>query len=153
MATPIVTTVLLIRHAEKVTSVPTDPNPHLSTAGKARAKTLIHVVGKSGTKAIYVSDAIRAKETAQPLAAHLGITPIEMVDALSIKNHILANHAGKTVLMIGHSNTVPDLINRLGAGALPIIGESEFDNLFVVKVLGSGTASVTQLKYGKPSQA
>ena len=71
--------------------------------------------------------------------------------AASIKADILAHHAGHTVLMIGHSNTVPELIQQLGAGTLPVIDESVFDNLFVVKLLGSGTASLTHLKYGKPS--
>ena len=74
-----------------------------------------------------------------------------MDEALQVKNDILSNHAGQTVLVIGHSDTVPDLINQLGAGSVPVINDSEFDNLFVVKVFSQGRASVTRLKYGNPS--
>jgi len=145
-----VTTVILIRHGERNAPTPTNPDPHLNAAGKARAKKLIHVVGQSGIKAIYRSHFVRAKETAQPLAIHLGLSAIEMDEALQV-NDILSNHAGQAVLVIGHSDTVPDIINRLGAGSLPVIDDGEFDNLFVVKVLSQGHASVTRLKYGNQS--
>jgi broad specificity phosphatase PhoE len=148
---PLVTTVILIRHGERNAPTPTHPDPHLNAAGKARAKSLIHVFGQSGIKAIYRSHFARAKETAQPLATHLGLSAIEMDEALQIKNDILSNHTGQTVLVIGHSDTVPDIINRFGAGNLPIINDSEFDNLFVVKVFGPGRASMTRLKYGNQS--
>ena len=145
-----VTTVILIRHGERNAPTPTNPDPHLNAAGKARAKKLIHVVGQSGIKAIYRSHFVRAKETAQPLAIHLGLSAIEMDEALQV-NDILSNHAGQAVLVIGHSDTVPDIISRLGAGSLPVIDDGEFDNLFVVKVLSQGHASVTRLKYGNQS--
>ena len=74
-----------------------------------------------------------------------------MDEGLQVKNDILSNHAGQTVLVIGHSDTVPDIINRLGAGSPPVIDDSEFDNLFVVKVFSQVGASVTRLKYGNPS--
>jgi 2,3-bisphosphoglycerate-dependent phosphoglycerate mutase len=118
----------------------------------ARAQTLIRVLGKSDIEAIYHSDTKRSKETAAPLATHLpNITKKQINDAPAMKNDILANHAGKTVLVIGHSNTVPELINRLSGRHMPDINDSEFDNLFIVTVLGTGKASVTSLKYGEPT--
>ena len=147
----LVTTVILIRHGERNAPTPTNPDPHLNAAGKARAKSLIHVFGQAGIKAIYRSYFARSKETAQPLANHLGLSAIEMDEALQIKNDILANHTGQTVLVIGHSDTVPDIINRLGGANLPIINDREFDNLFVVKVFGPSRASMTRLKYGNQS--
>ena len=146
----LVTTVILIRHGERNAPSPTNPDPHLNPAGKARAKSLIHVFGQSGIKAIYRSHFARAKETAQPLATHLGLSAIEMDEALQIKNDILSNHKGQTVLVIGHSDTCPDIINRFGAANLPLIDDSEFDNLFVVKIF-EGRASMTRLKYGNQS--
>jgi broad specificity phosphatase PhoE len=143
-----VTTVILIRHGERKVPTPANPDPHLNTAGKARAKTLIHVVGQSGIKAVFRSHFVRAKETAQPLATHLGLSPIEMDEALPIKNVILSNYASQTVLVIGHGDTVPDLIKRLGAGSVPVIDDGEFDNLFVVKVFSPNRATLTRLKYG-----
>jgi broad specificity phosphatase PhoE len=64
----LVTTILLIRHGERNALAPANPDPHLSTVGKARAKQLIHVVGESGITAIYRSHFVRAKETAQPVS-------------------------------------------------------------------------------------
>jgi 2,3-bisphosphoglycerate-dependent phosphoglycerate mutase len=144
----LVTTIILIRHGERNAPTPANPDPHLNAAGKARAKKLIHVVGQSGIKAIYRSHFVRAKETAQPLAAHLGLSAIEIDEALPIKNDILSNRAGQTVLVIGHSDTVPDLIKRLGAGNIPIIDDAEFDNLFVVNVFSPNRAALNRLKYG-----
>src|SRR4030095_2083154 len=147
----LVTTVILIRHGERNGPTPANPDPHLKAAGKTRAKRLIHIVGQSGIKAIYRSHFARAKETAQPLATHLGLSVIEIDEALQTKNDILSNHAGQTVLVVGHSDTVPDIINRLGAGSLSLIDDSVFDNLFVIKVFGPGRASMTRLKYGNQS--
>jgi broad specificity phosphatase PhoE len=147
---PLGTTVILIRHADRTSSTTSDPP--LNTKGKARAQELIHVLGQSGIEAIYHSHFTRAKQTAQPLAAHLpGIATKQIDEALEIKNDILANHVGKAVLVIGHSDTVPDLINQLSEGHMPVIHDSEFDNLFIVTVLGTGKASVTSLKYGEPT--
>jgi broad specificity phosphatase PhoE len=144
------TTVILIRHADRTTS--TNTNPPLNTKGKKRAQKLIHVLGKSGIEALYHSHAIRSAQTAQPLAAHLPGVAIKQIDEASeIKNDILANHAGKVVLVIGHSNTVPDLINQLSGGHLPVINDHEFDNLFIVTILSTGKSSVTSLKYGEPT--
>jgi broad specificity phosphatase PhoE len=149
--TSLVTTVILIRHAERNNPTAANPDPRLNTAGKARAKKLIHVIGQSGIKAIYNSHFVRSRETARPLAAHLGLSPIVMDEPPQIKSDILSNHTGQTVLVIGHSDTIPDLIKRLGAGSIPAIDDSEFDNLFIVKVFGQERASVTRLKYGNPS--
>src|SRR5215510_12773263 len=147
------TTVILIRHADRTSSATDqDPGPPLNTKGKARAQKLIHVLGTSGIEAIYHSHFTRSKQTAQPLAAHLpGIATKQIDTALEIKNNILANHAGKAVLVIGHSDTVPELINQLSGGHMPVINDSEFDNLFIVTVLGTGKTRITSLKYGEPT--
>jgi broad specificity phosphatase PhoE len=145
------TTVILIRHADRTSSATDqDPGPPLNTKGKARAQELIHVLGTSGIEAIYHSHFTRAKQTAAPLAVHLsGITKKQLDDAPAIQNDILANHAGKAVLVIGHSDTVPALITLLAGGEMSAINDDEFDNLFIVTVLGPGKASVTHLKYGE----
>ena len=145
------TTIILIRHGERDEPNPADPDPHLNELGRARAQTLIHVVGKSGIKAIYTSHFLRTKETAQPLAERLSLLGIQ-IDAVSdIRNDILSKHTGKTVLVIGHTDSVPQLINQLGAGRGVNIQNGEFDRLFVVTVFSSGRASLTELKYGNQS--
>jgi broad specificity phosphatase PhoE len=151
MPNGLATTVILIRHGERDELNPTSQDPHLNEVGKARAQTLIHVVGTSGIKAIYTSHFIRTKETAQPLAIHLSLSPIQMDEASNIRNDTLSKHAGETVLVIGHTDTVPYLIKRFGGGSNFNIEDKEFDKLFVVYVFSSGGAHVTELKYGNPS--
>jgi broad specificity phosphatase PhoE len=142
------TIIILARHAERSDQGGSDP--HLTAAGRTRAQKLIHVLGTAEIKAIYTSQFIRTKETAQPLADHLGLSSVVINDASEIKNDILANHSGKTVLVIGHSDTVPKLINLLCGTSLPLIKDAEFDNLFVVTVFSDGAAGVVRLKYGEP---
>lgn len=141
------TTVILIRHAERL-ATPGNNDPHLSTAGKSRAKLLLHVLGQAKVSAIYTSEFIRTKETAQPLAAALGLSPIEARKAEDIKTDILLNHAGKTVLVVGHTNTVPEVIQLFGDNSGHEIDDSEFDNMFVATVLGEDRVRVIRLKYG-----
>lgn len=158
-----VTTVLLIRHAEKETSSSSD-DPPLSEAGKARAQSLIHVAGKSGIKAIYTTKYLRTRQTAEPLAKHLGLTSIAMpikmdgsnppkISQQSLKEITgkILEHSGQTVLIVGHSNTVPDIIKALGVDGPPSIDEKEFDDLFIVTIYSKGSARVTHLKYGSAS--
>ena len=142
------TTILLVRHAEK-SAVPPD-NPGLTDAGKARAQILVHMLGPSGFKAIYSSQYARTRETAEPLANHLGLS-VKQVDANQtpkLVNELLSQHAGRKVLVVGHSNTLPEIIEALGGGNVPEIEDHEYDNLFVVTVYQPGKAKVLRLKFG-----
>ncbi len=152
MAPTTATTLILIRHGERNNPTIADPpgGPRLNAAGKKRAQTLVHVLGKTGIKVIYTSTYTRTQETAQPLAAILAaVTSVQLTDAAQIKNHILLNHSGKTILVVGHSDSVPALINLFTGGHLPNINDAEFDNMFVLTALNTGQAFVTRLKYGK----
>ena len=144
-----VTTVILIRHAERSSQAGSDPP--LNAAGRARAETLTHVLGQAGVRAIYTSQAVRTRETAQPLEARLGLASTAIDEAAGLRDDILTNHVGQTVLVVGHTDTVPALINLLAGTSLPDIDDREFDNLFLVTVFAPGRASVTHLKYGARS--
>ena len=141
------TTVILIRHAER-TAQPGNNDPHLNAAGKSRAKLLLHVLSQANVSAIYTSEFIRTKETAQPLAEALGLSPITASDPEDIKEDIVLNHSGKTVLVVGHSDTVPEVIQLLGDTSGHVIGDDEFDNMFIATVLSESSVRVTRLKYG-----
>ena len=157
MATNTVTTVILIRHADRdvpPVGTPDDPGPSLSDKGIARSKTLVHVLSTAGIQAVYTSHFTRAKMTAKPfLVAHSDLPTVRLDAATELKDHILTHHAGQTVLVVGHSNTVPELIKLLGGPSLPIIDDCEFDNLFVLVKHGATKASVSKLKYGEPTSA
>lgn len=157
-----VTTVFLVRHAEKA-DAPRD-NPSLNEMGKLRSQALARLLGQSGVKAIYTSQFQRTIETAEPLAKRLGITatpltikssqtnPREVSDQ-SIKEITdkIYERAGDGVLIVGHSNSVPAVIKMLGGDVVPTIDEQKFDDLFIVTVYGKGKAKVVHLKYDASS--
>jgi phosphohistidine phosphatase SixA len=96
-------------------------------------------------KSIFTSEFLRTKQTAAPIAQALGIVPIEIsTDLDTAKGQLLG--AASPVLVIGHSNTVPDLIAALGGPADIQIEEHEFDRMFAVTVAG-GVASVMDFRY------
>lgn len=147
---PETTTVLLVRHAEKGSFPPSDPE--LTTAGEARAADLAHVARDAGVTAIFVTNTNRTQRTAQDLASLLGLTPEIPAGSLEdLAALILSDHRGETVLVVGHSNTVPGIIEALGGEAVPEITEDEFDRFFVVTIPCCGRRATVKLQYGEPS--
>ena len=149
-----VTTIVLVRHAEKVID-PNNNDPDLSPAGQARAQELVRVLGDSGVNAIYATQYKRTQQTAKPLADKLGL-PVMQINSKSTADlitQIRTQHRGQTVFVVGHNNTVPEIIAALGGPQYPTIPETEFDNLYIVTVYRTGKAKVVKLKYGAGSQA
>jgi len=152
-------TVFLIRHAEKEAEPKQDPP--LKKEGVARSQELARVLAGAGIKAIYTSQFIRTKQTAEPLATKLGLTAIVIKlkpnpsdlrliaeeSTTEVVNKIL-ERPGENVFLVGHSNSIPDVIKMLGGDVVPTIDERKFDDLFVVTVYAKGKAKVTQIKYG-----
>jgi len=157
MATNTVTIVILIRHADRdvpPAGAPDDPGPSLNDKGIARSRKLVHVLSTADIQAVYTSHFTRAKMTVKTfLVAHSNLPTVRLDAATELKDHILTHHAGQTVLVVGHSNTVPELIKLLGGPSLPIIDDCEFDNLFVLVKHSTTKASVSKLKYGEPTSA
>ena len=146
-----VTTVILTRHAEKVISQQDDPP--LSAIGKERADLLVKMLEKSNVSAIYSSQYTRNRLTAEPISRKLGI-PVETVDAESTNKlvaSILSKHAGGTVLVVCHSNTLPEIVQALGGGTVPEIDDLDYNNLYIVNVYGKNRASVLRLQYFNPA--
>ena len=148
-------TVLLVRHAD-IDLPPGSTDPPLNSDGQTRARALAHVAGSAEVSAIFTSTFTRTKQTAKPLADRLGLQPQEVPqpehpDVLA--QQILSGQFGAVVLIAGHSDTVPKMINALGTAAEPAISEREFDNLFVVTVLRRGEAALVRLRYGANSDS
>ena len=145
------TTIFLVRHAEKA-GEPTDRDPELSEAGRERAAALARLLGDANISAIYSTPYIRTEKTAAPLAEKLGldvtITPITRTFVQDLAATLRREHAGETVLVVGHSNTVPQTITALG---VPIedLEDHEYDWLFVVTLMGDESASLTKLRFGQ----
>jgi broad specificity phosphatase PhoE len=144
------TTLLIVRHADRLGT-----EDALTPAGVARAQELAHVAEQAGVAAIYSSDTNRTRATAAPLGSALHLTPILYAanDAAALVRAILTDHRGKTVLVVGHSNTVPRIIAEAGGPALPDLPDDEYDGLFVLTVPGCQgvAATLVHLQYGAVS--
>lgn len=137
--------VVLVRHAEPAATG--GENPGLSAAGRRRAVTLAKMLAGAGITAIFTSELRRTKETARPVAALLSIAPVEIAGtSTAAANQIKA--AGKRVLVVGHTNTVPPIIKALGGPATVVIAPDEFDRMFVLEVPAHGAESLLTLHYG-----
>lgn len=125
-----VTTVILVRHAERLNDTDTTS---ISEAGMLRAKELAHILSSSGLARIFVSEKVRTTQTATPTAAEFGITPIEIAgnDIARYVDSVKA-HRGDVIMIVGHSDNVPKIIGKLGISPPPTIDRSEFEHLFVV---------------------
>jgi 2,3-bisphosphoglycerate-dependent phosphoglycerate mutase len=147
-----VTTVILVRHAEKNIQ-PDNPDPDLSPAGQIRAQEIARMFGDSGVQAVYATQYKRTQQTVAPLANRLSmpITSIDAKQSTEVAKRISTNHRGQTIFVAGHNNTVPELVNMLSGENIPLIPESEFDNMFIVTIYRFGKAKVVKMKYGEVS--
>lgn len=144
------TTVYLVRHAEKQKG----EDPSLTNAGHLRADALASELSGAGLDYIHSSYYARTRETAAPIAALTGL-PIALYDAgnlEAIAAEILLTQG--THLVVGHSNTTPQLVEILGGnGSIPINEEAEYDRLYIVTVDNKGHASSTLRRYGAAYKA
>ncbi|OEK04638.1 phosphoglycerate mutase family protein [Roseivirga misakiensis] len=139
-----VTTFILIRHAEKSNDDPRDPN--LSEEGVKRAQALKEMLREADIAALYSSPYKRTKSTVQPIAEAKGLT-INTYDPRSAAflEDIMKEHRGKTIVISGHSNTTPNVVNALiGKDQFKQLSESDYSKIFIVSVteIGKGTATV-----------
>src|SRR4051794_32025432 len=119
------TTIVLVRHAEKVMG--TIEDPPLAADGVRRAERLAQMFGEvkagNGLDALYVSDTKRAQQTAAPLASRLGMKPVAYPtsDVDGTVRKLLREHRGGRALIVGHSNTVPAMVQKLSGQSVPAI--------------------------------
>ena len=132
------TTYYVVRHAEKETTNTMTNDVPLSAEGKQRAEALKDLLQSKNIEAIYATNYIRTKSTAQPLAQEKNIT-IQVYDPRDTGFvSRIRNISSGNVLIVGHSNTVDDIVNQLeGKTVIPgDLPESEYGDLFVVKRKG-----------------
>lgn len=143
-----VTTVYVVRHAEKSKDDPRDPS--LSERGRHRAMALALLLSKAGIDAVYSTEYKRTKETVAPIAAAAKVTPT-VVGARELKKQVRllrTAHAGDSVVVAGHSNTVPMLLRALGVEARVTLGEGDYGDLFVVQFRAGDTPTLVRLAFG-----
>ncbi|WP_461099642.1 SixA phosphatase family protein [Spirosoma luteolum] len=147
------TTVYVVRHAEKVDE---SDSASLSAAGQARAVALADLMASHRISRILTTPYRRTRQTAEPLARRLGL-PIETYPAAPVQAGVdrINRLRNQTVLVVGHSNTILELVRGLGATpALTRVNASDFSNLFRVSIRRSPfrrSVTVQEARYGQPT--
>lgn len=140
------TTFILVRHAEKENG----SNPELTGEGTARAARLRERLKDRKIAAVYSTATNRTMATARPTAerAKLKITDYDPGNPTTFARELISRHRGQTVLIVGHSNTVPDLANALsGKKQLSDFDESDYGNFITVTINGKGEKTLTTKRY------
>ncbi|MBS1559112.1 MAG: histidine phosphatase family protein [Bacteroidetes bacterium] len=143
------TTFILVRHAEKETSAGSGQDPVLSDEGRRRATRLMDLLLLTPIAAVYATPFQRTHQTVFPLAQAKSITIKEYhPDKMDEINRMWVENEGQTILVCGHSNTIPRLANYLtGTKNYKDFDDLDYSNLIVITVLPGKPASVTWLKY------
>jgi len=141
------TVIYLVRHAEKEK---TKGDVHLTKEGRARANKLNSILKDEQLDFVYSTRFNRTQETAEPSATEhqLNIQEYDHGKLEAFGQSILDNHRGKKVLVVGHSNTTPKLLNFfMGEEVKGMIKESDYENLYVISVSKKGKAKALLLKF------
>jgi broad specificity phosphatase PhoE len=137
-----VTTYYFIRHAEKDRSNPSEKNPHLMEAGLKRADNWNTVLVNVKFDAVYSTDYHRTLETAKPIAEknNLNVLVYGKTDMDNVSS-FLNDNVGKTVLVVGHSNTTPAFVNSiLKQEKYDDIDDNNNGNLYILTIIGDKIA-------------
>jgi broad specificity phosphatase PhoE len=123
-------TIFFVRHGEKATTGGDDMD--ISEAGRARAESLATLLKDAEISAIYTTEFKRTQQTAAPLAKALHLEPavISSKDRAALVTKLQTSSGN--VLVVGHGNTIPDLLKTLGISTPINIADNDYDNLFVV---------------------
>ncbi|HZB25046.1 MAG TPA: phosphoglycerate mutase family protein [Vicinamibacterales bacterium] len=128
-------TIFVVRHAERADAgmaAAPGADPDLSAAGRVRAESLAWVLKDARITRIYTSELKRTRQTAEPMARAAGVeaTSVPARDVAALLEQVKAGK-GNT-LIVGHSNTVPEILKGLGVVEAVAIDDAEHDNLFIV---------------------
>ena len=148
------TTVILVRHAEKAPAPASDPL--LSEAGQARAAALAEALADAGVQVVITTPFQRTRLTAAPLAEKRGLAPQTVaVSPTHVADvaRAVREHKGKTVLVVGHSNTIPAIVGALGGPKLGDLCDAQYAQLFTLVIPEQGTPSLVRAQYGAADAA
>lgn len=138
-------TVIVVRHMEK--ALVGGDDPALSDAGTARAERVASALAAAGVDVIFATQYRRSVETASPLAQRLSLA-LHVYDAGDSEGLVALlddRHRAETAVVVGHSNTVPEIVKALSGVDIGPIGEDRYGDVFVVVRPRWGRATVTRL--------
>ncbi len=148
IATAQKTTVWIVRHAEKDTAFVNRQDPDLTATGQQRAKDLATFLQNETIIKVYSSNTKRTKQTAKHV-----IAPLEMYNPNNLTgllDLITKNANGKSVLIVGHSNTVLETIEAFGAKRpVTLLSDDDYDYIFKIELEASKLAVVSFYHFGQ----
>ena len=138
--------VFLVRHAEKADA---SKDPPLSPAGEARARQLATLLRDAGITAIYVTEYQRNRATAEPLAKalKLELRVMSSKNSAALVERLRTEHARDRVLVVGHTNTLPEILTAFGATEKLTLADPDYDNLFVLVPRKDAPPTVVRLHF------
>jgi broad specificity phosphatase PhoE len=151
------TVVVVVRHAERADEPGArEDDPDLSASGHARAEALAEALADARIGAIYTTDRRRTVQTAEPVARRFGLSIRDReIDArdgagygTALMERLRAEHRGETVLVVGHSNTVPAIVSALSGYDIPDIDDAEFDRVYIVVLGDAGPPRLFRTRFG-----
>ena len=144
-------TVFMVRHAEKIDN---SRDPDLSEEGRKRAKELAEVLASARIGTIYSTEYVRTRETALPTAQKFELE-VQMYDPKDLDAFAgqLKKEGGRH-LVVGHSNTTPELVKLLGGDpGASIVEKNEYDRLYILSESANGNMETVLIRYGKKFNA
>lgn len=149
------TVVIIVRHADKAATPANDPP--LTETGMERARALAALLKDAKVAAVMHTPTTRTRETARPVAEQFGLT-MEVLPLGPAAIHAAAvaeavrRHAGKTVVVVGHSNTIMAYIAALGGPTRPELCDHQYDGIYTLVISGRDVRLV-EGHYGPPNPA
>ncbi len=150
VARPPATTIYLVRHGEKDLT-PGLADPPLTVVGEARAQALAKRLASHHPVALFTTDTRRTRATLAPLAQATGLTPqvYSTKEQAALAARLGKEFPGKTVVVVGHSNTLLPLLTAMGVGPLPAeIRDEQYDLLFKVTLRAGQSPRLIMSRYG-----
>lgn len=135
--------IFIVRHCEK--AMESTDNPNLAEEGKKRAEHLAEILKNTGIEAVYSTNYKRTMQTAEPLANAMKLSPM-VYEPRDANFGEQLRKSGKKVLVVGHSNTVPDLLNQL-SGTKNYQPHDGYGDLWVVTIQEGQAATILKLSY------
>ena len=145
---------VVVRHTEKASD--TERDPDLSAAGRERAQRLAERLAGDGIVAAYTTDYRRTRQTVVPAAGARRVEPVvydAQQPAEAFAARLKAAHPRGTVLVAGHSNTVPGIVAALCGCSVEPMPETEYDRLSTIRIAPDGSARLEVTRYGASAHA
>ena len=147
-------TIYIVRHAEKLAmdeggDAMMKKDPPLSTEGQARAMGLVEDLPVRDLAAVYVTRTVRSYDTASAVLALTGLSatyyPAKDYEGIVTR---LSQRYGQSLLLVGHSNTIPPLLEAFGVRETVEIADDQYGDLWIV-TLSDGEATLETRRYGE----